>query len=88
MAWYPRRSCSVSFITKIHISRESGVTVVDNGTEVKMSNSELQHKESKQTNNNNSSNNNKNNNVKPQQQQQQERRKNKKIDKVQCDGRL
>ncbi|XP_027854282.1 uncharacterized protein LOC114132879 isoform X2 [Aphis gossypii] len=53
-----------------------------------MSNSELQHKESKQTNNNNSSNNNKNNNVKPQQQQQQERRKNKKIDKVQCDGRL
>uniref|UniRef100_A0A2S2NFE5 Uncharacterized protein n=1 Tax=Schizaphis graminum TaxID=13262 RepID=A0A2S2NFE5_SCHGA len=53
-----------------------------------MSISEL-HKEPKQiNNNNNSSSNNKNNNVKPQQQQQQERRKNKKIDKVQCDGRL
>ncbi|XP_016657807.1 uncharacterized protein C20orf85-like [Acyrthosiphon pisum] len=52
-----------------------------------MSSSEL-HKEPKQPNNNNNSSNNKNNNVKPQQQQQQERKKNKKIDKVQCDGRL
>lgn len=53
-----------------------------------MSNSEV-HTEPKQPNNNNNSSNNKNNNVKPaQQQQQQERRKNKKIDKVQCDGRL
>ncbi|XP_025204990.1 uncharacterized protein LOC112601530 isoform X2 [Melanaphis sacchari] len=67
----------------IHIARENGVSVVDSGTEVKISNSEL-HKEPKQSNSNN-----KNNNVKPQQQQQQqERRKNKKIDKVQCDGRL